>query len=270
MADVPLFRSDLYRGTAIYYDRFRPPYPEALLDDLRARAPIGGGRRLLDLACGTGQIALALATDFAEVVAIDQEAESVAVGQARAQKSAVTNVEWHVGRAEEVAVDGPFDLVGIGNAFHRLDRDVVASRAKSWLVPGGCVALLWGGTPWREAGPWGQVMADTLDEWTHRVGATDRIPTGWEEALTRDPNPRVLERAGLTFVGAFDFAIEHVWSVETLTGLVYSTSFLNRVALGDHVDEFEQDLARRLLACEPAGVFRQQLSFGYELARRPD
>jgi Methyltransferase domain len=30
-----------------------------------------------------------------------------------------------------------FDLVVIGNAFHRLDRDLVAGRVLRWLKPGG-------------------------------------------------------------------------------------------------------------------------------------
>ena len=52
----PEFRADLYRGTARFYDEFRVAYPHHLLDDLRVRARITGAGRLLDLACGTGQI----------------------------------------------------------------------------------------------------------------------------------------------------------------------------------------------------------------------
>ena len=47
---TPRFRTDLYAGTAEFYDRFRPHYPDALFDDLRARLPITGGGRLLDSA----------------------------------------------------------------------------------------------------------------------------------------------------------------------------------------------------------------------------
>jgi SAM-dependent methyltransferase len=57
------FRRDLFRGTAGYYDRFRAPYPQALIDDLAGRpgpgAGPGGAGRLLDLACGTGQLSFA-------------------------------------------------------------------------------------------------------------------------------------------------------------------------------------------------------------------
>ena len=57
MADLE-FRRDLYRGTARDYDRFRVPYPRSLVDDLAERSGAACRGRLLDLACGTGQVAL--------------------------------------------------------------------------------------------------------------------------------------------------------------------------------------------------------------------
>jgi hypothetical protein len=36
----------------------------------------------------------------------------------------------------------------IGNAFHRLDRDLVAARIAGWLEPGGHLALCWSSSPW--------------------------------------------------------------------------------------------------------------------------
>jgi hypothetical protein len=69
----PAFRTDLYRGTAAAYDRFRPRHPTALIADLVARTGADGTGRLLDLACGTGQAAFALAESFADW-AVDQRA----------------------------------------------------------------------------------------------------------------------------------------------------------------------------------------------------
>ena len=267
MSTDPTYRRDLYRGTARSYDEYRVPYPTVLFDDLCARAGVGDGGRLLDLACGTGQIALPLAKRFDEVFAVDQEAEAVAFGRAKAESLGIANIRWMVGTAEELVLDVPFDLVAIGNAFHRLRRGVVAERVASCLVPGGCLALLWGGSPWMGALAWQAELAALMDEWTERVGATDRVPSGWQEALDNDPNPAVLRRAGLDYVGEHTFPVEHEWTVPSLAGFLYSTSVLNRNALGDHVDAFEADLAARLFAREPDGVFRQTLRFAYELAR---
>ena len=157
MAGEPSFRRDLYAGTAPWYDRFRLPYPSSLIDDLRARVPLDSASRVLDLACGTGQIAFALAADPGEVgelVAVDQEAESVEFGRAKAARLGIDNIDWKTASAEDAALDGTFRLVAIGNAFHRLDRDAVARRLIPHLESRGCIALLWGGSPFTGDDPW--------------------------------------------------------------------------------------------------------------------
>jgi SAM-dependent methyltransferase len=262
------YRRDLYKDTAENYDRFRPPYPPALLDDLRARVPIGGTSRLLDLAYGTGQVAFALAADVAEVWAVDQEAESIELGKRKAQRLGVTTIRWIAGAAEDVALDGAFDLVPIGNAFHRLDRDAVVTRLTSHLPERGCVALLWGGTPWRGDVPWQRALDETLDRWRNALGVRDRVPEGWEATLDRDPHEQVLRRGGLAYEGLFEFSLVERWTVGSLIGFVYSTSFLNRAVLARHVEVFETDMRERLFAGCGDGVFEQELTFAYELARR--
>jgi SAM-dependent methyltransferase len=262
------YRKDLFKGTAEYYDRFRPPYPAGMLDDLRARVPLGSTGRVLDLACGTGQIAFGLAAHVAEVCAVDQEPESIEFGRRKAQRLGVTNIQWIAAAAEDVALEGVFDLVAIGNAFHRLDRDGVAMRLVPNLTERGCVALLWSGSPWLGDQPWQGVLYDTLERWRDVVGARDRVPEGWEQAIDRDPHEQVLRRAGLAYEGLFETSTTQRWSVESLIGFVYSTSFLNRAALGHHADAFAADLRALLLASCPDGVFEQDVTFAFELARR--
>jgi SAM-dependent methyltransferase len=263
------FHTDLYRGTAPFYDRYRPPYPEELTADLTQRLPASGRGRLLDLACGTGQIAFPLAHSFAEVWAVDQEEESVAYGRAKAETKGVSNITWVSGAAESVVLDGPFELVAVGNAFQRLNRQLVAERMFTWLQPGGGAALLWGGTPWTGARPWQKAMAELFSDWMAEAAATDRVPAGWEAAMSEDPHDQVLRRAGLQYVGHFEFSAVQSWTAESLTGFVYSTSFLNQEALGEKRSAFERDLAERLLPYERDGTFEVLASYAYDLARKP-
>jgi SAM-dependent methyltransferase len=267
MAGEPQFRADLFVGTARYYDEFRPPYPPALLDELSGRVPLGTSSRVLDLACGTGQLAFPLARTAGEVWAIDQEPELVEFGRRKAVRLGVTNLRWRVGRAEDVALDGRFDLVTIGNAFHRLQRDAVATRVVDHLAPRGCVALVWSSTPWLGDTPWERALYDALERWQDEVGARDRVPAGWETAREQDPDEQVLRRAGLTPEWKFELSLEHRWTVDSLVGFIYSTSFLNRTALGDRADDFAADLRRDLLACHPDDRFEHELTFDVELAR---
>jgi len=84
MSDEVTFAPDLYRGAAGYYDKFRLPYPRTLITGLVCRTAPSGRGRLLDLACGTGQLAFALCDSFAETWAVDQEPDMVEVVRAKA------------------------------------------------------------------------------------------------------------------------------------------------------------------------------------------
>jgi SAM-dependent methyltransferase len=263
------FRTDLYRGTAAFYARYRPPYPASLLEDLAARLPVSGKGRLLDLACGTGQVALPLAKRFSEVVAVDQEEEMVAYGRAEADASSLTNIRWILGSAETVGVEGTFELVTIGNAFHRLKRQVVAERAFSLLEDGGGIALLWSDPFGRGDSEWQSAMGALFDHWMSKLEITDRVPAGWQEAIDQRPHEEVLVRAGFEYLGKHRFFSDQTWTAETFIGLVYSTSFLNREALGENREAFEADLSRLLRSYEPGGVAQASVSYEFHLAQRP-
>src|ERR1700722_12115352 len=115
MESTPQFRSDLYQGTARYYDRYRVAYPAQLIDDLVDRAALSGTGRLLDLACGPGRVTFALSEHFADVLAVDQEEESVSYAQALADERGVAHITWRTGRAEDVDVGDSFELVTVGD-----------------------------------------------------------------------------------------------------------------------------------------------------------
>lgn len=267
MQSEPAFRAGLYRGTAPYYDRYRPAYPDALFDDLFQRLPLSGYGGLLDLACGTGQVAIPLAGRFARVVAVDQEAEAVAFG--RAKTGGHHNIEWIIGAAETIELDASFELVSVGTAFHRLNRPVVAARMFSWLEPGGGVALLWSDAPSQGEAEWQSALTELISTWMARVGTAERIPEGWSEAMQRLSHQAVLTGAGFDYAGKFAFTREEGWTQETLAGYLYSTSILNRGALGAHAVALERDLARLVETYGTGGGVVAEAAYAYELARKP-
>jgi SAM-dependent methyltransferase len=268
MSEELFFRTDLFRGTAPYYDRYRSPYPQPLFDGLCGRLPVSGRGRLLDLACGTGYIAFPLASRFKEVVAIDQEAEMVAFGAAKAAEAGVENITWAAGSAETAPVSGPFELITIGNAFHRVKRRVVAERMLAWLQPGGGVALVWGSGPWRGGLEWQRAADELIRRWLAKLGAEDRVPADWEAVIDRTPHEQILAEAGFDYAGRFDFSAEETWTVQSLTGYMYSTSGLNREALGGQIGAFERELADLLLSHNASDRFEVAVSYAYELARK--
>jgi SAM-dependent methyltransferase len=269
VADEVRFAADLYRGAAAAYDRYRLPYPAAMIADLVRRAGVSGHGRLLDLACGTGQLAFPLRRWFAEVWAVDQEPDMVKAVQAKAAARQAPNLRPVLSSAEALdAPPGYFELTVIGNAFHRLNRDLAASRVLGWLQPGGHLALCWTSQSWDGEQGWQRALAAVLDRWKAALSG-DRIPAGWAEARSRRPDSAVLRDAGFEPAGSLEFTAEHRWTVPELAGLVRSTSFLPAAVLGDQAAAFDADLAASLGAQNEDGVFTETVSFACELARKP-
>ena len=270
MVDEVRFAADLYHGSAGYYDRYRRPYPEAMLTDLIRRADVSERGRLLDLACGTGQLAFALGQLFCEVWAVDQEPDMVDVVAAKAAAAGARGVRPIVSSAESLDAEPDyFDLVVIGNAFHRLDRDLVAGRVLRWLKPGGYLALCWSSGPWAGAEDWQRALAATLDAWKAALAVEDRVPAGWDLPQKRRPDLQLLADAGFEAAGRREFPVEHRWSLPEIAGYVRSTSFLPAAVLGDQAAAFDADLAAMLGPHSNGGTFIQVASSAYDLARKP-
>ena len=266
MSDEVTFSPGLFRGKAQCYDRFRLSYPDPLISDLVARTGPSGRGRLLDLACGTGQLAFALQSSFAEVWAVDQEPDMVAVVRSKAA-AGTGRVRPVVSSAEELdAPAGHFSLVVIGNAFHRLPRDLVAGRVRGWLEPGGFLALCWSlGT---QAGPldWQVAFGALLSRWQAELGGVGRVPADWDQARRRRPDAAVLTRAGFELAGRFEFLAEHRWTLPELAGFARTLSILPTDTLADNAAAFDDSVSAELGPYARDGYLTEAVSFSYELA----
>jgi hypothetical protein len=97
----------LFTGTAWYYARYRPGYPEAFFADLVARFHLDGTGRLLDMGCGTGQLTIPLAQHVAAAIGMDPEPEMLAEAARQAQAAHVTNVTWAQGSSVDWQAGSP-------------------------------------------------------------------------------------------------------------------------------------------------------------------
>ena len=259
-----------FLGTAEYYLKYRLPYPEALRLDLMARINLGQEGRLLDLASGPGRIALALASWFKEVWAIDLEPEMIEVGRDEAARRGIANVRWSVGRAEDLqAPDGSFDLITIGEAFHRLDQPVVARHCLRWLKPGGGLADMGVYTILSAKEPWERIVTDIVNRWTGRdvsvppagVKGADEIGPKHDEGVLRD--------AGFLEVASHSFVVRQRWNANSILGYLFSTSVCSRRVLGDRVSAFENEIRSALAAHDSSDEYWEDMRFGYTFGRRP-
>lgn len=261
---VPDYPTDLFTGTARYYVRYRTPYPVELIDDLRIRAKLTGKGRLLDLACGTGAVALSMYVFFDEVLAVDQEPEMIEVGRQKAKQIGASNVTWMTSRAEDLeAQPGSFELITIGAAFHRLDRKLIAERALKWLAPGCCLAEMGYNVPWRGKEEWQHIAAGIIDKWISTPDYAQKLDN--QRSYRHE---EVLENAGFD-IEVHRFPTPHVWTLDSFIGFLYSTSKASKSVLGDNVNEFEADMRQALLNYDSRGCYRETIDFYYILGRVP-
>lgn len=258
--DEPGYPRDLFAGTAEFYARYRPGYPADLIQSLTDTADPSCHDQAVDLACGTGHVALRLAPFLRRVLAIDQEPEMVAVGRELAAERHLTNIDWRVAAIEdvEIAADS-VDLVTIGNAFHRVPRPRVARAAYGWLRHGGAFADL--GSSALHAGPepWQRLVADAIRRWT--------APQP-ERRQQRRTSAEVLEDAGFTVVRYHEREERRRWSLDEVIGFLFSTSVASRRALGPAAGSFESELRAALLALDPSGLYEETMSYYAVLARK--
>jgi SAM-dependent methyltransferase len=277
MSDEASFAPDLFRGTAGYYDEFRLLYPPTMLDDLTCRTAPSGRGRLLDLACGTGQLAFALRGSFAESWAVDQEPDMIEVVAAKALVvgAAAGGAAAGAGRVRAVVASaegldapaGHFELIVIGNAFHRLRRDAVARLAYRWLAPGGFLALCWSSGPQAGSRDWQLAFSGVLRRWQAALDAGDRVPANWALARAERPDADVLSGAGFEPAGRFEFLVEHRWTLPELAGFARSLSVLPAAALANQGSAFDAELAAVLGPYVVDGGLTETVSFAYELGR---
>src|ERR671938_445846 len=107
--------------------------------DFLALLPSVQGRRVLDLGCGAGQLALHLATQgAAEVIGVDLSQQMLKL--ARAER-AHPRVSYQRAALEDVTFPPErFDLVTSSLAFHYVaDYAGLVRRIGHWLAPGGAL-----------------------------------------------------------------------------------------------------------------------------------
>ncbi|HVF46754.1 MAG TPA: class I SAM-dependent methyltransferase [Pyrinomonadaceae bacterium] len=115
---------------------------EAGAEEFVARLDLKPGTRVLDVACGTGNLAIPAARAGAEVTGIDIAPNLIEQAIARAASERV-NAKFEVGDAEDLPYDdASFDIVmTMFGAMFAPRPDVTAAELKRVTKPGGLIAM---------------------------------------------------------------------------------------------------------------------------------
>jgi len=148
-------RSKLFDQEAERYDRFRPMYPDAVIDELLGPDP--AGLEVLDVGCGTGIASRQMARRGAKVLGVEVAPRMAAIARTHGIDVEISAFEdWD-------AAGRTFDRVVSAQAWHWLDLPPATSKAASLLRPDGRLCLIW------NAGWQPDELAHALEELYERV-----------------------------------------------------------------------------------------------------
>ena len=173
------------------------PFFAPIYDDLIARLAPQRGERFLDVATGTGEVALRAARVGADVTALDIAPAMLELARA---KPGAESIRFDLGDARALPYeDAAFDVVASNfGVIFVPDRDVVARELARVCRTDGRLGL----TAW--------FAKPALDEICRRFGRTSSVDTGvWADA----------DEVGRLLGGAFELELhERVWHLEGASG----------------------------------------------------
>jgi SAM-dependent methyltransferase len=222
-----------FQAGADAYERGRPGFPDDAMVALARECGIEPGRRVVDLAAGTGKLTRQLMPFGAELIAVEP-VESMR----RVFAERLPDVPVLDGTAEALPFeDGSVDAVVASQAFHWFDPAAAPREIHRALVPFGALGLVWNVRG--ESVPWVARVTELMESYR---GDTPSFRTGnWRKGL---------EDGGLfTPLRLLEFLYEQVMTVDGLVDRVLSVSFMAALPEGERTEVAAR--VRRLVADEP-------------------
>ena len=154
--------TDRFSDRVEAYTRYRPGYPEALVDALGL-----GGLDVADVGAGTGVFTALLAPRAGRVVALEPNTP-----MREALQRALPGVQALPGRAEATGLpDASVDVLTCAQAFHWFDPEAFRAEAARVLRPGGRVAVVFNERV--ERSPFDAAYEAFLHRWSTDYAAVD-------------------------------------------------------------------------------------------------
>ncbi|MDP4001169.1 MAG: class I SAM-dependent methyltransferase [bacterium] len=244
----------IFKGTAEYYAKYRPQYPEWVIKTLADKLHLDGKGSLLDVGCGTGTLAIPLSKYFDKVLAVDIDPEMIEEGRRIAKGLGIKNIEWLAKNGEELDNSiGTFKIITFGNSLHWFDMDKILKFAYSILEPNGAVVDVGGSSIWRYAPEaWQQKTLEVIKKY---LGEERRTIQGKYKTPSKKYS-EYIQDAGFKDIQTWEFYFDsRLFKADEVINAQFSTSYASRELLGKDADNFANDLKAELLKINPDNKF---------------
>ncbi len=133
--------SEMFNKVAEYYDKYRPGYPQEMIDSLISVTGITEGSDLLEIGCGSGKATEQLIEKGFNILGIDPGEDLVHIGNERFKNE---NVNFEKGRFEEYDFgQKKYDVIYAAQSFHWLPQPIGYQKCADVLKDNGYLALFW-------------------------------------------------------------------------------------------------------------------------------
>ena len=259
--------SELYRSTHEYYAKYRPDIPEKVVNLIIEYFDIKPTDRVLDIGCGTGQVALVMDGKCAEMVCLDPDPKMLEWAK-RATKGSNTKLAWLNCAAENLnkirEKMGSFKVATICRAFHWMDQEQVLKDLNGLIDKNGGIAIFGDGSFWTGKEEWKQAVKKVVQKY---LGKERRA----KDKTFQQPSERwedMIARSCFNKIEVQQLSVTRTWNVESIIACLFSTSFARPDYFGDQLYAFKRDIRKTLLSLDQRGIFQENAVFSIILASR--
>lgn len=257
----------LFHGTHRYYAKYRPGIPDKVIDITVKHFNIGLNDRILDIGCGTGQVALAMEGRCGEMVCLDPDPEMLKQAK-QANKGSKAKLVWinrgsqDLGKIKKEL--GTFKVAMICRAFHWMNQQQVLDDLDGLIDGDGGIAIFGDGSFWTGPEVWQRAVREVVQKYLgkeRRAGdkTFKQSDERWED---------IIARSSFRYIKTQQVSITRNWNIKSITGWLFSSSFARPDYFGDRLPAFKRDIRNTLLSLNPKGVFQEQAVFSIILASR--
>lgn len=257
----------LFYGTYRYYAKYRPGIPDKVIDIIVKHFNISPNNRIIDIGCGTGQVALAMEGRCSEMVCLDPDPNMLKQAK-KATKNSKIKLVWlnydsqDLGKIKKNI--GTFKIAAICRAFHWMNQEQVLKDLDDLIDEDGGIAIFSDGSFWTGQEKWQQAVRKIVQKYLGEERRAGDKPFKQSD----EPWEDIIFRSSFKCIKTQQVLITRGWNIKNITGWLFSSSFARPDYFGDQLPAFKRDIRDALLSLNPSGVFQENAVFSIILASR--